>query len=148
MRPLEPASHTTTVGFVPCSVRSFTSIEANPKIAFVGKPVDVADVFHPHGLARFPDYSGDASASRKGPSARRCLEFGVASRSPDGRAAHLLNRVVEEPEGAELPTELGTPLVQGTAESVLDGFGFGEGTADGVLDEEPTVEVVALVYCR
>jgi hypothetical protein len=26
----------------PCSVRSFTSIDAKPKIAFVGKPVEVA----------------------------------------------------------------------------------------------------------
>jgi hypothetical protein len=59
-----------------------------------------------------------------------------------------LNRVVEQPEGAKLPTELGTQLMQGTAESVLDGFGFGEGTAYGVLDEKPTVEVVALMYCR
>ena len=42
MRPLEPASQTTTVGFWPCSVSSFTSIEAKPKIAFVGIPVDVA----------------------------------------------------------------------------------------------------------
>jgi hypothetical protein len=38
--------------------------------------------------------------------------------------------------------------MQGTAESVLDGFGFGEGAADGVLDEEPTVEVVALMCSR
>ena len=30
------------VGFVPCSVRSFTSIDAKPKIALVGMPVDVA----------------------------------------------------------------------------------------------------------
>ena len=36
--PLEPASQTTIVGFVPCSVSIFTSIEAKPKIAFVGKP--------------------------------------------------------------------------------------------------------------
>jgi hypothetical protein len=42
LRPLEPLSHTTTVGTTPLSVRSFTSIEAKPKIAFVGWPVDVA----------------------------------------------------------------------------------------------------------
>ena len=36
------ASQTTTVGRGPCSVRIFTSIEAKPKIAFVGNPVDVA----------------------------------------------------------------------------------------------------------
>ena len=42
MRPDSPASHTTTVGLLPYSVSSFTSIDANPKIAFVGKPVDVA----------------------------------------------------------------------------------------------------------
>ena len=42
MRPLAPASQTTTVGFVPCSVRIFTSIDAKPKIAFVGNPVEVA----------------------------------------------------------------------------------------------------------
>ena len=32
LRPDAPASHTTIVGFVPCSVSIFTSIEANPKI--------------------------------------------------------------------------------------------------------------------
>ncbi len=37
-----PASQTTTVGLTPWSVISFTSIDANPKIAFVGKPVEVA----------------------------------------------------------------------------------------------------------
>src|SRR3954454_4276022 len=30
------------VGLLPCSVRILTSIDANPKIAFVGKPVEVA----------------------------------------------------------------------------------------------------------
>src|SRR4051812_34185761 len=89
-----------------------------------GKAVDVADVFHPHRLACLPDYTGHASAARKGPSARRRLELGVAPRSPDGRAPQLLNRVVEQPECAKLPTELCTQLVQGTAESVLDGVGF------------------------
>ena len=42
MRPDVPASQTTIVGFGPYSVRSFTSIEAKPKIALVGKPVEVA----------------------------------------------------------------------------------------------------------
>ena len=37
-----PASHTTTVGTSPWSVRIFTSIDAKPKIAFVGRPSDVA----------------------------------------------------------------------------------------------------------
>ena len=37
-----PASQTTSVGFGPYSVRIFTSIEAKPKIAFVGSPVEVA----------------------------------------------------------------------------------------------------------
>ena len=32
------------VGFWPCSVSSFTSIDAKPKIAFVGTPRDVAIV--------------------------------------------------------------------------------------------------------
>ena len=40
--PTSPASHTTIVGFGPYSVSSFTSIDAKPKIVFVGKPVDVA----------------------------------------------------------------------------------------------------------
>jgi hypothetical protein len=43
-RPDIPASQTTTVAFGPYSVRIFTSIEANPKIAFVGKPFEVAIV--------------------------------------------------------------------------------------------------------
>jgi hypothetical protein len=42
LRPLDPRSQTTTVGTTPLSVRSFTSIDANPKIAFVGWPVEVA----------------------------------------------------------------------------------------------------------
>ena len=37
-----PASQTTTVGTSPWSVRIFTSIDAKPKIAFVGRPSDVA----------------------------------------------------------------------------------------------------------
>jgi hypothetical protein len=43
-RPDAPASHTTTVVFGPYSVRIFTSIDANPKIAFVGCPFEVAMV--------------------------------------------------------------------------------------------------------
>ena len=39
-----PASHTTSVAFGPYSVRIFTSIDANPKIALVGNPFDVAIV--------------------------------------------------------------------------------------------------------
>ena len=37
-----PASHTTRVGLGPYSVRIFTSIDAKPKIALVGKPREVA----------------------------------------------------------------------------------------------------------
>src|SRR3954468_15783011 len=36
-----PASQTTTVGTWPKSVRIFTSIDANPKIALVGRPSEV-----------------------------------------------------------------------------------------------------------
>src|SRR5271167_4881813 len=42
VRPEVPASQATTVGHTPCSVTIFTSIEANPKIALVGTPVEVA----------------------------------------------------------------------------------------------------------
>ena len=42
MRPEVPASHTTSVGHTPYSVTILTSIEANPKIALVGSPVEVA----------------------------------------------------------------------------------------------------------
>ncbi len=42
LRPEWPASHTTTVGFWPCSVISFTSIDAKPKMALVGTPREVA----------------------------------------------------------------------------------------------------------
>ena len=42
VRPEVPASQATTVGVRPWSVISFTSIEAKPKIAFVGSPVEVA----------------------------------------------------------------------------------------------------------
>ena len=37
-----PASHTTSVGFTPYSEMIFTSIDAKPKIAFVGWPLEVA----------------------------------------------------------------------------------------------------------
>ena len=37
-----PASQTTSVGLAPYSEMIFTSIEANPKIAFVGWPFEVA----------------------------------------------------------------------------------------------------------
>ena len=43
-RPDQPASQTTSVGTVPYSVSSFTSIEAKPKMAFVGSPFEVAIV--------------------------------------------------------------------------------------------------------
>ena len=36
-----PASQTTSVGFAPYSEMIFTSIEAKPKIAFVGCPLEV-----------------------------------------------------------------------------------------------------------
>ena len=39
-----PASQTTSVGCWPCSVRIFTSIDAKPKIALVGWPLEVAIV--------------------------------------------------------------------------------------------------------
>jgi hypothetical protein len=42
LRPDMPASQTTTVGTSPWSVRIFTSIDAKPKIAFVGRPSEVA----------------------------------------------------------------------------------------------------------
>src|SRR5688500_9934001 len=42
LRPDIPASQTTTVGTSPWSVRIFTSIDAKPKIAFVGRPSEVA----------------------------------------------------------------------------------------------------------
>ena len=42
MRPELPASQATTVGPTPYSVMILTSIEANPKIALVGTPVEVA----------------------------------------------------------------------------------------------------------
>ena len=42
VRPELPASQATTVGHTPYSVTIFTSIEAKPKIAFVGTPVEVA----------------------------------------------------------------------------------------------------------
>jgi hypothetical protein len=37
-----PASQTTSVGFTPYSEMIFTSIEAKPKMAFVGCPLEVA----------------------------------------------------------------------------------------------------------
>ena len=58
----------------------------------------------------------------------------------------MLARVVQQPEGSELPFELGPELVQDAAKSVLDGFRLGEGPANGVLDEKTTVEVVAMLY--
>jgi hypothetical protein len=42
VRPEVPASQPTTVGCTPYSVTIFTSIDANPKIALVGTPVEVA----------------------------------------------------------------------------------------------------------
>ena len=42
LRPEVPASQATTVGQTPYSVTIFTSIEAKPKIALVGTPVEVA----------------------------------------------------------------------------------------------------------
>ena len=42
VRPEVPASQATTVGHTPYSVTIFTSIEAKPKIALVGTPVEVA----------------------------------------------------------------------------------------------------------
>jgi ADP-dependent phosphofructokinase/glucokinase len=43
-RPDIPASQATIVGCDPYSVRIFTSIDAKPKMAFVGCPVEVAIV--------------------------------------------------------------------------------------------------------
>ena len=43
-RPDWPASQTTRVVLGPYSVRIFTSIEAKPKIALVGTPLEVAIV--------------------------------------------------------------------------------------------------------
>jgi hypothetical protein len=42
LRPDIPASQTTSVGLTPYSEMIFTSIEANPKIALVGCPLEVA----------------------------------------------------------------------------------------------------------
>ena len=44
LRPEAPASQTTTVVFGPYSVRILTSMDAKPKIAFVGTPFEVAIV--------------------------------------------------------------------------------------------------------
>ncbi|HKN68679.1 MAG TPA: hypothetical protein VJW73_20480 [Gemmatimonadaceae bacterium] len=60
----------------------------------------------------------------------------------------MLACIVQQPEGSELPFELGPQLVQDAPESVLDGLRLGEGPADGVLDEKTTVEVVAMLYWR
>ena len=42
LRPDVPASQATIVGLTPYSLTIFTSIEAKPKIALVGTPVEVA----------------------------------------------------------------------------------------------------------
>jgi hypothetical protein len=63
---------------------------------------------------------------------------------PDCRAAELPDLVIDQPEGGKLPFELCSELMQHAPQSVLDGFGFGEGAADGVLNEKTTVEVVAV----
>src|SRR3954453_1869963 len=62
LRPELPASHTTTVGLLPYSVSSFTSIDAKPKIAFVGKPVDVAI---DSGRAKKARYAAELPSIRK-----------------------------------------------------------------------------------
>src|SRR3954453_10702161 len=62
LRPELPAYHTTTVGLLPYSVRSFTSIEAKPKIAFVGKPVEVAI---DSGRAKKARYASELPSIRK-----------------------------------------------------------------------------------
>jgi hypothetical protein len=55
-----------------------------------------------------------------------------------------LRAFVEQPEGAELPAELAAKLLQNAPESVLDRLRFGESAADGVLNEEATVEFAVL----
>jgi hypothetical protein len=95
-------------------------------------------------LRRLPDCSRDAAAARERSRARRLLELGILALAPDRRAPKALRAFVEQPEGAELPAELATKLLQNAPESVLDRLRFGESAADGVLNEEATVEFAVL----
>src|SRR3954469_16595167 len=83
-RPAMPASQTTSVAFGPYSVRIFTSIDAKPKIAFVGKPFDVAIV---SGRAKTSRYAGELASfrnsSREVSSATR-LSLLTGRRTADG----------------------------------------------------------------
>src|SRR3954466_16299835 len=57
-----PASQVTIVALGPYSVRIFTSIEAKPKIALVGSPVDVAI---DSGRAKNARYASELPSMRK-----------------------------------------------------------------------------------
>src|SRR3954465_7403162 len=84
-RPDMPASHATSVAFGPYSVRIFTSIEANPKIAFVGKPLDVAIV---SGRAKKARYASELpsirNSSRESWSATQSSLLGGERTTDDG----------------------------------------------------------------
>src|SRR5215207_11078355 len=62
LRPDMPASQTTTVGTSPWSVRIFTSIDAKPKIALVGRPSEVA---MDSGSAKKARYASEFPSIRK-----------------------------------------------------------------------------------
>ena len=94
MRPLAPASQTTTVGFVPCSVRIFTSIEAKPKIAFVGKPVEVAI---DSGRAKNARYTSELPSIRYSSSGRSAIAAPLYASRPR-RLAQALDWAREEPD--------------------------------------------------
>src|SRR3954451_14294258 len=83
-RPLAPLSHTTTVGLGPRSVISFTSIDAKPKIALVGKPVEVAI---DSGSAKNARYTSELPSIRKsslaGPSVDTACTVSRSARAPD-----------------------------------------------------------------
>src|SRR3954447_24394408 len=94
------ASHTTTVGRAPCSVRIFTSIDAKPKIAFVGNPVDVA---MDSGSAKKARYASELPSMRKSSSGSLATS-GTLAAVPGGPAAPL-------PRCARRPLS-GTPSAQ------------------------------------
>ena len=77
-----PASQTTTVGFWPCSVSIFTSIEAKPKIAFVGRPWTSRST---RAARRTPGRRALLPSIRKSSSARGAPE-------PSGRAIRRSRR--------------------------------------------------------
>jgi hypothetical protein len=56
--------------------------------------------------------------------------------------------LIQQPERAELPAQLCAELLENTRQSILDGVRLGEGPADGVLNEQPAVEVFVLMKRR